>query len=190
MYVFVSRCAVCARREHEPYFVRYPLIVLSWLSPTLPQSPSDQSSSVPAHPVRPACLVTLIRALTFFSRSSERERYILRLSLITHSLTLLQVLLYLEGLRESQTIDSPNSSGFPNLPLPSSKLSALDNDQDFDDINSNVQDGRKTELSIGRHSALVGIPFSSLLSAFPRVQPHPIARTWSARSAGPSLRVF
>ncbi|KAF8135733.1 hypothetical protein EV363DRAFT_1551679 [Boletus edulis] len=64
------------------------------------------------------------------------------------------VLLYLEGLRESQSIDSPNSSGFPNIPLPSAKLSALGNDHDLDDINSNVQDGRKTELSIAGRSAV------------------------------------
>ncbi|KAG6369973.1 hypothetical protein JVT61DRAFT_12608 [Boletus reticuloceps] len=48
----------------------------------------------------------------------------------------------------------PNLSGFPNIPLPSAKLSALGNDHDLDDINSNVQDGRKTELSIGGRSAV------------------------------------
>ncbi|KAF9222509.1 hypothetical protein BS17DRAFT_782960 [Gyrodon lividus] len=59
-----------------------------------------------------------------------------------------KVLLYLEGLRESQTIGSPLSTGFPNIPLPSSKFSVIENEQDIEDVESNVQDGRKTELSI------------------------------------------
>lgn len=189
--VFVSRCAVRRReheheREREPYLLlRYPCFSMSFadaesLKPILLRSSTPGLSCFPRHPYPTTHLSFL---------SAERERYILHLSPTIHFLTLFQVLLYLEGLRESQTIDSPNSSGFPNLPLPSSKLSALDNDQDFDDINSNVQDGRKTELSIGRQSALVGIPFSSLPSSR-SVQPRSIARTWSTRSARPSLRVI
>lgn len=46
----------------------------------------------------------------------------------------------------------------------SSKLSALQNDQDFDDINSNVQDGRKTELSVAGRSAAVSDSSSYFVS--------------------------
>ncbi|KAI6046149.1 hypothetical protein EDC04DRAFT_1876676 [Pisolithus marmoratus] len=60
-----------------------------------------------------------------------------------------KVLLYLEGLRESQTLASPISSGFPHLASPFAKRSAIE-----DDLHSNVQDGRKTELSADHRSEL------------------------------------
>ncbi|KAI6000566.1 hypothetical protein EDD15DRAFT_2159218 [Pisolithus albus] len=53
-----------------------------------------------------------------------------------------KVLLYLEGLRESQTLNSPISSALQHLASPFAKRTAVE-----DDIQSNVQDGRKTELS-------------------------------------------
>lgn len=97
----------------------------------------------------------------FFPRSSERERYPFSSFALAPFPDPSQVLLYLEGLRESKSIDSPSLSSFPNIPLrPSSKLSALDNNHDFDDINSNVQDGRKTELSFAGRSGVVSIPSS------------------------------
>ncbi|KAH7924265.1 hypothetical protein BV22DRAFT_1120293 [Leucogyrophana mollusca] len=56
-----------------------------------------------------------------------------------------KVLLYLEGLRESQNFGSPTSTGFPNLALPSVKQSALGIDEeDGDDLDSNVQEGKMT----------------------------------------------
>ncbi|KAI6169313.1 hypothetical protein EDD17DRAFT_1783363 [Pisolithus thermaeus] len=61
---------------------------------------------------------------------------------------LLPVLLYLEGLRESQTLASPISSGLP-LASPFAKRTAIE-----DDLQSNVQDGRKTELSADHRSEL------------------------------------
>ena len=141
--------------EHEHCF----LAPLSCLSPTQPPSRSDPFCSVQARLVRPAFLPGTPTTHPSFP-AAPNEKGMHSAPLIIHVLTLLQVLLYLEGLRESQTIGSPNSSGFPNIALPSSKLSALDNDHDFDDINSNVQDGRKTELSIGGRSAVVVIPLS------------------------------
>lgn len=60
-----------------------------------------------------------------------------------------KVLLYLEGLRESQTLASPISSGLPPLTSPFAKRSAID-----DDLQSNIQDGRKTELSTDHRSEL------------------------------------
>lgn len=60
-----------------------------------------------------------------------------------------KVLLYLEGLRESQTLNSPISSALPHLASPFAKRTAIE-----DDLQSNVQDGRKTELSADHRSAL------------------------------------
>ncbi|KAG9316340.1 hypothetical protein JVU11DRAFT_2371 [Chiua virens] len=96
-----------------------------------------------------------LRALTpLLSQLPTRKVYFSSFTLATPFDPSPKVLLYLEGLRESQSIGSPNSSGFPNLPLPSSKLSALEHDQEFNDVDSNVQDGRKTELSVGARSGV------------------------------------
>ncbi|KAH7916537.1 hypothetical protein BJ138DRAFT_1175676 [Hygrophoropsis aurantiaca] len=55
-----------------------------------------------------------------------------------------KVLLYLESLRESKFMGSPNSTGHPNL-ASSVKPSALGIDEDDgDDLDSNVQEGRMT----------------------------------------------
>ncbi|KAG6334216.1 hypothetical protein ID866_4874 [Astraeus odoratus] len=62
------------------------------------------------------------------------------------------VLLYLEGLRESQTYGSPISTGLPPLTSPFGKRSALTNEEEIEDIQSNIQDGRKTELSTDQRS--------------------------------------
>jgi hypothetical protein len=64
------------------------------------------------------------------------------------------VLLYLEGMqRESMGFGSPTSTFIRNA-LPSARRSAFGHD---DELDSNVQDGRKTELSITAQSAMVSI---------------------------------
>ena len=62
------------------------------------------------------------------------------------------VLLYLEGMqRESMGFGSPTSTLIRNG-LPSTRRSTFDG---LDEIGSNIQDGRKTELSITLQSAMV-----------------------------------
>lgn len=64
-----------------------------------------------------------------------------------------KVLLYLEGMqRESMGLGSPTSTLIRNG-LPSTRRSAFGNDDSASDLDSNVQDGRKTEMSINAHSA-------------------------------------
>ncbi|KAG1816141.1 uncharacterized protein BJ212DRAFT_1481217 [Suillus subaureus] len=64
-----------------------------------------------------------------------------------------KVLLYLEGMqRESMGLGSPTSTLMRNG-LPSTRRSAFGDDDGASDLNSNVQDGRKTEMSINAHSA-------------------------------------
>ncbi|KAG1751501.1 uncharacterized protein EDB91DRAFT_1105779 [Suillus paluster] len=65
-----------------------------------------------------------------------------------------KVLLYLEGMqRESMGLGSPTSTLIRNG-LPSTRRSTFGNDDGADDLDSNVQEGEKTELSINAHSAM------------------------------------
>ncbi|KAG0693304.1 hypothetical protein DFH29DRAFT_964675 [Suillus ampliporus] len=64
------------------------------------------------------------------------------------------VLLYLEGMqRESMGLGSPTSTLIRNG-LPSTRRSTFGDDDGADDLDSNVQDGQKTQLSINAQSAM------------------------------------
>lgn len=117
--------------------------------------------------------------------SSEREGSVLSFyhPYCPHSCT---VLLYLEGLRESQNYGSPVSSPLPPLTSPFEKRSALEIEDEIDDIHSNVQDGRKTELSVDRRSEMV----IHLSSRLPAIKTRSAARAWSAGSSQSSIRVL
>ena len=69
------------------------------------------------------------------------------------------VLLYLEGMRESQVdqLGSPLSSGFPNLAMHSRRS---DIEDEADEVDSNIQEGRKTEITV--HSTGAVSPFIPL----------------------------
>lgn len=58
--------------------------------------------------------------------------------------------------RESMGLGSPTSTLIRNG-LPSTRRSAFGNDDGASDLDSNVQDGRKTEMSINVHSVMVSI---------------------------------
>ncbi|KAG1752914.1 hypothetical protein EDB19DRAFT_1670525 [Suillus lakei] len=64
------------------------------------------------------------------------------------------VLLYLEGMqRESMGLGSPTSTLIRNG-LPSTRRSAFGNDDGASDLDSNVQDGQKTQMSLNAPSAM------------------------------------
>ncbi|KAL4074059.1 hypothetical protein J3A83DRAFT_4371343 [Scleroderma citrinum] len=65
-----------------------------------------------------------------------------------------KVLLYLEGMRVSQTYGSPTATPLPPLTSPFDKRAVLGIEDEIEDIHSNIQDGRKTELSVDHPSEM------------------------------------
>ena len=131
------------------------------------------------------CMELCVCSSLIHSHSTEREGSVVTFyhSYCPHTCT---VLLYLEGLRESQNYGSPVSSPLPPLTSPFEKRRVLGIEDEIEEIHSNIQDGRKTELSVDHRSEMViHFPFS-----LPVIKALPIARTWTTGSSWPSIRVF
>jgi len=131
------------------------------------------------------CIYLCVCSSLTYSHSTEREGSVVSFyhSYCPHTCT---VLLYLEGLRESQNYGSPVSSPLPPLTSPFEKRGVLGIEVEIDDIHSNIQDGRKTELSVDHRSEMV----IHLPPPLPVIKTLPVARTWTTGSSWTSIRVL
>lgn len=129
------------------------LLLLICLLQESTQTLSDPSFSAPA---LQACLFLFeTLPLTWFAQ--PRTRKVNRLLPLAPNTLIALVLLYLEGMRESEAHTSITSPSIPPLATPFGRRSALTADEDLDEVQTNVQDGRKTEISNDHHSVLVSI---------------------------------